>query len=534
MLNSEGIPEWLTEIVLLSFLNLPNSLRRVWNITGSLYICLAVLAGYIIYRIVRFFFWYQHIKKVFKDVPGPKDTHWLYGNLHLLPEDSEKQLMTAYTFSRSFPKMFKFWIGPFQATLVLNHPDTLRHVLKSVEPKPTGPTGAYRFGLPWLGRGLLIAEGERWAQSRRLLTSAFHFDILKPYIDVYNDAGTILLEKLHPVAMSGKSFEVFQVVSLCTLDIILRCAFSYYTDCQRKGETLPYVQAVHDLSETWYYRARKPYLYPDSIFYLTSRGRRFKKNCDLVHSVAEDVIKNRKAALAKQEHSTASTRKYLDFLDILLSAKDADGNGMTQLEIRNEVDTFLFEGHDTTASAISWILYSLAKYQDIQEKVLAELNSALEGRDTDDLQWNDLHKLEYLTMVIKEGMSYHCPVPFIQRQFTKDFELEGNIFPTGTCVTIQVFGVHHNETVWNKPMEFIPERFSKENIAKMDSYQFVPFSAGPRNCIGQHFAMNEEKVILAKLVHRYKFEVDPDHSPRKKVAAVMRSDNGIMLRVSER
>ncbi|KAL3862141.1 hypothetical protein ACJMK2_008131 [Sinanodonta woodiana] len=523
-------------MVIICTLNISDLFPGGWIVSGSvvLNIGVAVLLGYILYRLVRFFVWFQYTKNVFKDVPGPKDTHWLYGNLHLLPEDSEERLMLLNSFCKSFPKMFKFWVGPFRPTLTVNHPDTVRLVLKTAEPKPTGFDGVYRFGLPWLGRGLLIAEGEMWAQSRRLLTPAFHFDILKPYIDTYNDAGNILLEKLHPVAMSGKSFEVFQVVSLCTLDIILRCAFSYYTDCQRKGSTHPYVQAVHDLSDTWSYRGRKLYLYPDIIFYLTSRGRRFKKNCDLVHSVAEDVIKNRKAALDNQEPSATSAKKYIDFLDILLTVKDEKGKGMTPLEIRNEVDTFLFEGHDTTASAISWILCSLAKYQDIQEKVLAELDSVLEGRNTDDLQWNDLNKLEYLTMVIKEGMRYHCPVPFIQRQFTKDFELEGKTFPAGTCVSIQMYGLHHNETVWEKPMEFIPERFSKENVAKMDSYQFVPFSAGPRNCIGQHFAMNEEKVILAKLVHRYKFELDPDHTPKKKMAAVMRSDNGIMLRISQR
>ncbi|KAK3594417.1 hypothetical protein CHS0354_037442 [Potamilus streckersoni] len=519
----------------LSFLNMSNLFPRGWTITGLLNDGVAVLVGYIIYSVVRFFFWYQYIKKVFKDVPGPKDTHWLYGNLHLLPGNTGEDFVESNVKTISeFPRYYRMWNGPFNVLLISVHPEITRKILHTSEPKPTSFTGGYRFGLPWLGRGLLIAEGERWSQSRRLLTPAFHFDILKPYIDVYNDAANILLEKLHPVAMSGKSFEVFQVVSLCTFDVILRCAFSYSTDCQRKGDTHPYVQAVKDLSDTWSYRGRKPYLYPDIIFYLTSRGRRFKRNCDLVHSVAEDVIKNRRASLDQQEHSTTSTRKYLDFLDILLTAKDENGKGMTQLEIRNEVDTFLFEGHDTTASAISWILYSLAKHQDIQEKVLAELDSVLEGRDTDNLQWNDLNKLEYLTMVIKEGMRDHCPVPFIQRQFTKDFELEGKTFPAGTCVSIHMFGLHHNETVWEKPMEFIPERFSKENTAKMDTYQFVPFSAGPRNCIGQHFAMNEEKVILAKLVHRYKFELDPDHRPKKKVATVMRSDNGIMLRISKR
>lgn len=92
----------------------------------------------------------------------------------------------------------------------------------------------------------------------------------------------------------------------------------------------------------------------------------------------------------------------------------------------------------------------------------------------------DLSKLEYLTMCLKESLRHFSPVPFIQREFTHDFEVEGRKFPAGTPVTVHIYGVHHNEDVWEDPMEYNPERFSKEGIEKMDNYQFVPFSAGPR------------------------------------------------------
>ncbi|KAL4221389.1 hypothetical protein ACF0H5_019647 [Mactra antiquata] len=489
------------------------------------------LVCYVIYLLVNALIYIRTLNHYFGDVPGPK-RHWLYGNLHLLPIQGEERVQYALENSMKYPRHYCFWAGGLNPMLVVTHPETVRAVMKTAEPKPTGFGGMYRFGLPWLGEGLLIAGGQKWARSRRLLTPAFHFDILKPYIAVYNDAADQLCNNLMRYAEKNEKFEVFEYISKSTLDVILRCAFSYVTDCQKEsGVKHPYVKAVEEIADMWNYRARKPWLYPDFIFYITKHGRQFSKNCDYVHHIAEDIIQKRKDALEKNGQTD---RKYLDFLDILLTAKDETGQGLTPLEIRNEVDTFLFEGHDTTASAISWILYSLAKHPEYQQKCQEEIDNILQDRSSDDIEWSDLSHLEYLTMCIKEGMRHHSPVPFIQREFTHDFVIDGRTFPAGTSVSLHIFGLHHNETVWDKPMEYIPERFSKENVAKMDSFQFVPFSAGPRNCIGQNFAMNEEKVVLSKLLRRFTFKLDPDHNVRRKVGAVMRAENGIYMYATPR
>ncbi|XP_060574735.1 leukotriene-B4 omega-hydroxylase 3-like isoform X1 [Ruditapes philippinarum] len=488
--------------------------------------------AYVVYLLVKFVLYLHELKRVFRDVPGP-EKHWLYGNLHLIQGlDSDEQLKLDLESCNTFVRYYAWWTSFGKVHITGCHPDIARMFAKTSEPKPIGFMGIYRLGLPWLGEGLLIAGGKKWARARRLLTPAFHFDILKPYMSIYNDAADLLVGNLERYMEKKERFEVFDYISRATLDVIMRCAFSYQTDCQKdKGTRHPYVQAVEEIADAWNYRARKPWLYPDWLYYMTRHGKQFRKNCDYVHTVAEDVIKQRKEAL---DRSGNSDRKYLDFLDILLTAKDENGQGLTPLEIRNEVDTFMFEGHDTTASAISWILYSLAKYPEYQKKCQEEIDELLQGRDTDDIEWSDIPKLEYLTMCIKEGMRDHSPVPFIQREFTHDFEIDGKTFPAGTTVSLHIFGLHHNKNVWENPMEFIPERFSKENIAKMDTFQFVPFSAGPRNCIGQHFAMNEEKVIISKLLRRYWFELDETHSVRRKIGAVMRAENGIYLYVRPR
>ncbi|KAJ8321081.1 hypothetical protein KUTeg_002668 [Tegillarca granosa] len=412
-----------------------------------------------------------------------------------------------------YPLVNRFWVMRFRPVLVFHHPDSVKVILKTTEPKPTSQTSIYGMGMAWLGEGLLMANGDKWARNRRLLTPAFHFDILQPYVKVYNEAVDILMVKIEEMSKNGcQSFELFSHIGLLSLDIILKCAFSYESNCQVLG---------------------KPYLYPDFIFYRTQKGKIFRRHCDFVHSVSEDIIDKRRQTLEKEglPNKTVGNKKsrYLDFLDILLTAKDDNGTGLTRLEIRNEVDTFLFEGHDTTTSSMCWTLYSLAEHQEYQQRVQAEIDELMMNRDSDYIENSDLQKLEYLTLCIKEGMRLHSPVFFIQRITTKEITVEGMKIPADTAVAIELYNLHHNAVVWENPMEFQPERFLPENIAKRDSYAFVPFSAGPRNCIGQHFAMNEQKVILARLLHRYNFKLEPNHVVRKKLGVVMRAENGIRV-----
>ncbi|XP_048238893.1 leukotriene-B4 omega-hydroxylase 3-like isoform X1 [Haliotis rufescens] len=468
---------------------------------------------------------YRRMFKFYNSLPGEPDFHWIWGNLHKVRgKATEVRMEYMDGLMRKHKYFYRLWQGAFRPLIMCCHPDSVKLLLKTSEPKPMA--GAYQFAVPWLGEGLLIASGQRWARSRRLLTPAFHFDILKPYMEVYNKAADILLGKIARYEEKGESFEVFGHISLCTLDVILKCAMSFDDNIQMKGESHPYVVAVNELSEMWFERGRNPLLYNDFVFSCTKMGRRFKQQCDFVHSISENLIKKRRETLDREG---PANKKYLDFLDVLLTARDDAGDGLTSMEIRNEVDTFLFEGHDTTASAISWILYSLATHADIQDKAQAEVDAILDGKDSEVIDWSELPELSYLACVIKEGMRLHCPVPFIQRQLTQPTTIDGTTLPKDTVCTVHLLNLHHNPEVWEDPWEFKPERFFPENMKDKDNYAFVPFSAGPRNCIGQHFAMNEEKVLLARILHRYRLEIDSAYPVKRKVAAVMRSMTGIRV-----
>ncbi|CAG5118710.1 unnamed protein product [Candidula unifasciata] len=507
-------------------LELFHQLNHIWPMVAVGLV--TVLAVALLSKAIKFIKLFRY----FQEFPGESSYSIISGNLHMLPKTSEGRI--AYgrnNMDSKNPKYVRFWSGPVRPSIVVYHPETVKAILKSSAPKSRGFGQIYEHAIPWIGEGLISSNGAIWARSRRLLTPAFHFDILKPYIEVYNKAADILFEKLDQYAKSGESFDICPLLTLCTLEVILKCAMSYEGDVQRQGPN-EYAKASTELTQAWALRSRTPWLWPDFIFRLTPTGRRFYKNCDYVHKVAEEVIAKRKELIEREGRPKG---RHLDFLDILLTARDEDGQPMTLLEIRNEVDTFMFAGHDTTAAGAPWILYCFAKHPEYQTQVQAELDEVLKGRDSDHIEWSDLPKLKMLNLCIKESFRLYPPVPFIQRLLSEPLEIGGKLLPAGTNVTIPIIHLHRNALVWEAPDEFRPERFLPENTKDRDSFAFTPFSAGSRNCIGQNFALNEEKVLIARILYRYKVELADDGPPvERMVTAVLKAEHGIHLRLQLR
>ncbi|KAK7486045.1 hypothetical protein BaRGS_00022654 [Batillaria attramentaria] len=499
---------------------------------------LVALAVGVVYKIIRSVQDFRAYTKAFRSCPGETDFHWLHGTMHLYPTPDEEGLEGCMKWMEKWPHFNVFWNGPIMPFLVIYHPDLVRIILTSSAPKPRRFGGGliaspYEMGISWLGEGLLISNGAKWARSRRLLTPAFHFDILRPYVDIQNQAGDVLLEKIQRCAEKGKWFEAFNFGSLCLFDSLLQCAFSHNSNCQTTGANDPYLQTVNSLVEMWAERFMCPWMHVDFIYKLTSHGRKWKRNCDFVHTVSEDLIARRRKFLElnrdEVEKGLLHKKHTMSFVDVLLTAKDEDGKGMTPLEIRNEADTFLFEGFDTTTSALSWTLYSLARWPEHQVRVQEEVDSLLAGRNSDHILWEDFPHLPYTTACIKEAIRLNTTVPWIARMLTEPVTLDGHVIPAGTQVAIDFWCLHHNPTLWDRPHDYIPDRFLGDNLLKIDSFQFLPFSAGSRNCIGQNFAMHELKILVARICHRFTLMLDPNHEVRRSVLATFRAEKGIKL-----
>ncbi|XP_013909963.1 PREDICTED: cytochrome P450 4F22-like, partial [Thamnophis sirtalis] len=398
-------------------------------------------------------------------------------------------------------------MGPFLPVFSLVHPDYIKQVLTASA--DTAPKDKFFYGFlkPWLGDGLLLSSGTKWARHRRMLTPAFHFDILKPYVKIFNQSTDIMHAKWQKLISAGPvSLDMFKDISLMTLDSLQKCVFSSNSNCQEKSSD--YIAAILELSALVVQRHNKLYLHPDCLYYLSPQGYRFRRACKIVHRFTENVIQERRTAinhLGQNVWLSLKKGKTIDFIDVLLSAKDEEGQHLSDEDIAAEADTFMFEGHDTTASGLSWILYNLAQHPTYQDQCRAEIRDLLQGRETESIEWKDLSLMPFTTMCIKESLRLHPPVTAISRRCTEDVNLpDGRVIPKGNVCLISIFGTHHNPAVWPDPEVYNPHRFDSTH----HPLAFVPFSAGPRNCIGQNFAMAEMKVALALTLLRFVVRLD--------------------------
>ncbi|GMT21508.1 hypothetical protein PFISCL1PPCAC_12805, partial [Pristionchus fissidentatus] len=402
--------------------------------------------------------------------------------------------------------------------------ETIKHILDSNMEIVKGEE--YDVFVPWLGTGLLISTGDKWRSRRKMLTPTFHFSMLDGYIATMNRHAKICVELLE--GRSGQKLDMYPVVKMCALDIICETTMGKELDSQGQPNQ-PYVEAIVNLMSLGTEIGMKFYLWPKTMRYLLGVQQKFDKSLTIAHNFTKTVIAERTEALAK---GLVESNKRA-FLDMLLEQKEK--MSLTDEDIREEVDTFMFEGHDTTSSGLGWTVWCLACNPEIQERAYREVVDVL-GDDQDrDLTREDMGKLEYLDRCIKESMRLYPPVPFVSRQLQNDFQCGKYLLPKHANMSIAPFVVHRNESIYPNASRYDPDRFLPEQAAARHAYDYIPFSAGPRNCIGQKFAQYEEKIIMTWLIRRFRFNSDePLESQKFATEAILRPINGIKVTVQRR
>ncbi|XP_050050666.1 cytochrome P450 4c3-like isoform X1 [Dermacentor andersoni] len=371
----------------------------------------------------------------------------------------------------------------------------------------------YKLLHSWLGTGLLTSTGAKWRSRRRLFTPAFHFKILEDFSATINAQSFILCNKLSKLSQHGAKLDVVPLVTLCTLDIICETIMGSSISAQ-SNEKSPYVAAVNRLGELFLERTMRPLWRLDFIYKLTAFGREYYRCLNVLHSFTRKVIAERKMELEAEvnkgtlrldssSESEARAKRRRPFLDLLIVEHLKNDKYITEEDIREEVDTFMFEGHDTTAVGISWALFLIGHHPKEQRKIHEELDLIF-GDDRDrHVSFEDLKQMRYLECALKEAQRIYPSVPLIARTCEEPLKIDGAILPTGTVVQMSAYFLHRNPEVFPKPEEFHPERFFPENSKGRHPFAYLPFSAGPRNCIGQRFALAEEKIVIANILRRF-------------------------------
>lgn len=349
-----------------------------------------------------------------------------------------------------------------------------------------------QFLRPLLGNGLLTAEGETHKRHRKLLAPAFAPKRLEKYAEIMVEE----TRKQMAGWTSGQRIDVSREMMEMTLAIAGRTMFGadVRSDAVVVGHALEHAMRAHEAS-------LKSPIQVDFSWPLP-RHIQMRKAVKMLDEVVYRLIaEGRKRGTDKG-----------DVLSILLLARDEeDGSGLTDAQVRDEVMTLLLAGHETTANALTWAWFELGRHPD----VLARLARELEPFGNRTLSVNDLQKLPWNLAVIEEAMRLHPPAYMTGRESIEPVDLGGHHLPKGSIVLINIRGIHRRPDYFPAPDAFMPERMLGDAKKARPRHHYLPFGAGPRVCIGSHFALLEAQLCLATMVQRAKMQllvthVDPE------------------------
>uniref|UniRef100_A0A452DXQ1 Cytochrome P450 family 4 subfamily A member 11 n=1 Tax=Capra hircus TaxID=9925 RepID=A0A452DXQ1_CAPHI len=459
--------------------------RALGSVSGLLQVVSLLGLVLLLLKVAQLYLRRQWLLKTLHQFPSPPP-NWLCGY-------KQEEFLLPWSYDSELQALLKRVETYLSARVLLIYDsDYMNVVLGRSGPKSLN---IYRFLIPWIGTGLLLLEGQMLFQHWWMLTPAFHYDILKPYMGhmAHSSQSASLQDN------QDSHVEIFRHVSLMTLDTIMKCTFSFQCSIQTDRNSKSYIQAVRDLNNL--------------IYRLTPEGHWNYWACQLTHQHTDAMIKERKAHLQKEgELEKVRSRRHLDFLDILLFTRMQKGSSFSDVDLHAEVDTFMFKGHDTTASGISWILYTLASHPVHQQRCQEEIQSLL----VDDafLFKDHLDQIPYTTMCIKEALRLYPPVPKLSKPITfHEGRFSLSSLPRRNHLPLSFYGLHHNPKVWPNLEVFDPSWFAPGSTRH--SHAFLPFSGGFRNFIGKQFSMNELKVAVALTLLRFELAPDPSRVPSK-------------------
>lgn len=410
---------------------------------------------------------------------------------HALPLRRAGQLAYGLANWRRYGDVVRLRLGPFVVHM-LAHPMHIQQVLIANRQNYSRGRG-YAVLRLLTGQGLLTSEGPLWQRQRRLMQPSFTPKMVPHYVDAMTGATAALLERWERYdAERTVELDIQAVMLTLALDVIGRTMFSQSLDPQSQELVAAFAEAVTIVGNRITAALDLPLAIP------TPANRRLRQ--------ALRTLDRRMYALIAQRHRQGSSATP-DLLARLLEARDAEtGAAMSPQQVRDEVVTIFFAGHETIAQTLTWAWYLLAQHPECEEHLHAELAAVLAGRAP---TVADLPRLRYTRMVLAETLRLYPAVWAIPRGAVAADEIGGYTIPAGSMVFPFTYAAHRHPEVWSDPEQFDPDRFAPEVSVERPSCSYLPFGAGPRACIGQTFALQEALIVLALVAQRYRLRVAP-------------------------
>jgi cytochrome P450 len=442
--------------------------------------------------------------------PGPRG-HLLVGQLPELRRDPFTFLIGL---AREHGDVARFRIGPVTVHLVTD-PGGVQHVLQDNNRNYGKQTRGFQKLRLVLGQGLLTSEGDFWRRQRRIAQPGFHKDKIRRFADQMTRATERMLLRwtAREPAAGGAPIDAAHEMMLLTLNIVGETLLSLDTtdESERVGAavtlTLEHIQrrmfamfpVVDDLPLPSNLRFRRAVRYMDQLVFKLIDDRR-----------ASDVDPG-------------------DLLSMLMQARhDQSGEGMSARQLRDEVMTIFAAGHETTANALAWTFYLLSLNPAVARRLRGELLEVLAGRAP---CYDDLAHLPYTAAVIQEALRLYPPAWVISRSAVGDDVVCGYHVPARSIVVLSPYITHRRETSWPNPEGFDPERFLGERTSAAHRFDYFPFGGGPRQCIGNNFALMEAELVLATVAQRFELHLVPGHVTVADPLVTLRPRGGIPMRL---
>jgi cytochrome P450 len=437
--------------------------------------------------------------------PGPRG-HFLTGNL---PEFRRGRLAFFTECARTHGDLVSVRFGPRRVNLVC-HPDLIEEVLVT-RSRDFIKHFALRLNPLVLGNGLLTSEGDFWLRQRRLIQPAFQKSRIAAYAgDMLASADRVLGEW-----KEGERRDILVEMEHLTLSIAARTLFGAEVGAEAREVS----DALDFLQQSFLQRFNGIFFLPQWL--PTPHNLRVRR---AVHRL--DAIVYR--FIAERRKSTADRH---DLLSLLLEAQDEDGSRMDDKQLRDEAMTLFLAGHETTALTLTWTWYLLATHPQVEEKLLAEVNSVLGERPP---SVEDVPRLRYTEQVIQESMRILPAVYVVGREALRDLELGGFRVRKGTTLMMPQWVVHRDPRFWDEPEKFWPERWETARVKDRPHFAYFPFGGGPRLCVGNNFALLEAVLVLARIAQRFQFNVVPGHPIEPFPTFTLRPKDGVPSTVSPR
>ena len=441
------------------------------------------------------------------DVPGAVP---LLGHLGAF---KQRPLESLSSWWRRHGDALRFRLGP-KTFYLFSHPDLAEEILVKQSDhfvKVYNPEKPHGLALV-LGNGLVTSSGEVWKRHRRILQPIFHRSRIAAMADRMAQVGEQRLASWRD--REGDTIDIAAEMMQLALEVISQTMFTtsmtQHTDRISHALQVSIKYAFDSFSN--------PLSLP--LWVPTARNREFHSVMQFMDGLMYGLLAERRGSGAHHD----------DLLDLLLQARDEEtGEGLSDQELRDEALTIFAAGHETTANALSWTWYLLATHPEAKARFHEEVDRVLQGRTPNA---DDLQHLPYTRAVFEESLRLYPPAPAVHRKATTNATVGGLSLPEGAFVLVGTYNLHRHPGFWHNPEQFLPERWL-EGERPSSRYAYMPFGAGPRTCVGLHFASVEGPLLLALIGRHYDLQLAQDHV-ESHLMVTLRPKGGIRMTLKPR